>query len=131
LFGRINKMKYELRVKGVDVIDLGMGNPTDPTPKPVVEKLMEASQDPRNHRYSVSNGIAGLRKEVAKKYKKKYQVELDPDPNRPPASPAPPPASGLVRQPSKKYDRALRAGNPWVKAPTSLGKCSNFWNRHP
>jgi alanine-synthesizing transaminase len=79
LFGRINKMKYELRVNGVDVIDLGMGNPTDPTPKPVVEKLMEASLDPRNHRYSVSNGIAGLRKEVAKKYKKKYGVDLDPE----------------------------------------------------
>jgi alanine-synthesizing transaminase len=72
-------MKYELRVNGVDVIDLGMGNPTDPTPKPVVEKLMEASLDPRNHRYSVSNGIAGLRKEVAKKYKKKYGVDLDPE----------------------------------------------------
>ena len=79
LFGRINKMKYELRVNGVDVIDLGMGNPTDPTPKPVVDKLMEAALDPRNHRYSVSNGIAGLRKEVAKKYKKKYGVELDPE----------------------------------------------------
>lgn len=79
LFGRINKMKYELRVKGVDVIDLGMGNPTDPTPKCVVDKLQEASLDPRNHRYSVSNGIAGLRKEVAKKYRKKYGVELDPE----------------------------------------------------
>ena len=79
LFGKINKMKYELRVNGVDVIDLGMGNPTDPTPKPVVDKLMEAALDPRNHRYSVSNGIAGLRKEVAKKYKKKYGVELDPE----------------------------------------------------
>ena len=79
LFGRINKVKYDLRVKGIDVIDLGMGNPTDPTPKPVVDKLMEAALDPRNHRYSVSNGIAGLRKEVAKKYKKKYGVDLDPE----------------------------------------------------
>src|SRR6478752_5865430 len=79
LFGRINKMKYEMRVNGVDIIDLGMGNPTDPTPEPVVQKLAEAALDPRNHRYSVSNGIAGLRKEVAKKYKKKYGVELDPE----------------------------------------------------
>jgi alanine-synthesizing transaminase len=79
LFGRINKMKYEKRVAGVDIIDLGMGNPTDPTPDCVVKKLDEASKDPRNHRYSVSNGIAGLRKEVARKYRQKYGVELDPE----------------------------------------------------
>src|SRR5579862_6448525 len=79
LFGRINKMKYEKRVAGIDIIDLGMGNPTDPTPKCVVEKLQEAATDPRNHRYSVSNGITGLRKEVALKYKRKYGVDLDPE----------------------------------------------------
>ena len=79
LFGRINKMKYEKRVAGIDIIDLGMGNPTDPTPKSVVDKLQEAALDPRNHRYSVSNGIAGLRKEVAVKYKNKYGVTLDPE----------------------------------------------------
>src|SRR3989441_6918016 len=79
LFGRINKMKYEKRVAGIDIIDLGMGNPTDPTPADVVKKLAEASKDPRNHRYSVSNGIAGLRKEVAKKYRQKFGVELDPE----------------------------------------------------
>jgi alanine-synthesizing transaminase len=79
LFGRINKMKYDKRVAGVDIIDLGMGNPTDPTPESVVKKLAEAARDPRNHRYSVSNGVAGLRREVAIKYKKKYGVELDPE----------------------------------------------------
>jgi alanine-synthesizing transaminase len=79
LFGRINKMKYDKRVAGIDIIDLGMGNPTDPTPACVVEKLSEAALDPRNHRYSVSNGIAGLRKEVAKKYHDKYNVALDPE----------------------------------------------------
>jgi alanine-synthesizing transaminase len=79
LFGRINKMKYEKRVAGVDIIDLGMGNPTDPTPKCVVDKLSEASLDPRNHRYSVSNGITGLRKEIAKKYRDRYGVELNPE----------------------------------------------------
>src|SRR5260221_2472127 len=77
LFGRINKMKYEKRVAGIDIIDLGMGNPTDPTPESVVAKLAEAALDPRNHRYSVSNGIAGLRKEVVKKYRSRYGVELD------------------------------------------------------
>jgi alanine-synthesizing transaminase len=79
LFGRINKMKYDKRVAGIDIIDLGMGNPTDPTPASVVSKLSEAALDPRNHRYSVSNGIAGLRREVAKKYKTKYGVDLDPE----------------------------------------------------
>src|ERR1700733_6964049 len=79
LFGRINKTKYDKRVAGIDIIDLGMGNPTDPTPKSVVEKLAEAALDPRNHRYSVSNGVAGLRKEVAIKYKKRYGVTLDPE----------------------------------------------------
>jgi alanine-synthesizing transaminase len=79
LFGRINKMKYEKRVAGIDIIDLGMGNPTDPTPKAVVDKLAEAATDPRNHRYSVSNGIPGLRKEVAKKYHRNFGVELDPE----------------------------------------------------
>src|SRR3954470_4731825 len=79
LFGRINKMKYEKRVAGVDIIDLGMGNPTDPTPECVVSKLSEAALDPRNHRYSVSNGIAGLRREVARKYSEKFGVELDPE----------------------------------------------------
>jgi alanine-synthesizing transaminase len=79
LFGRINKMKYEKRVANIDIIDLGMGNPTDPTPDSVVKKLAEAARDPRNHRYSVSNGIAGLRREVAKKYLAKYGVQLDPE----------------------------------------------------
>ncbi len=79
LFGRINKMKYEKRVAGIDIIDLGMGNPTDPTPESVVAKLAEAARDPRNHRYSVSNGLAALRREVAKKYEKRHGVTLDPE----------------------------------------------------
>src|SRR5438270_10512518 len=79
LFGRINKMKYDKRVAGIDIIDLGMGNPTDPTPESVVQKLAEAATDPRNHRYSVSNGIVGLRREVAEKYRRKYGVTLDPE----------------------------------------------------
>src|SRR5580700_1657492 len=77
LFARINKMKHEKRVAGIDIIDLGMGNPTDPTPDSVVKKLAEAARDPRNHRYSVSNGVPGLRKEVAKKYQEKYGVDLN------------------------------------------------------
>ncbi|MHC4503254.1 MAG: aminotransferase class I/II-fold pyridoxal phosphate-dependent enzyme, partial [Planctomycetota bacterium] len=66
LFGRINALKLRLRKEGVDVIDLGMGNPNDPTPKPVVDKLCEAVQDKRNQRYSVSIGLFNLRREVAR-----------------------------------------------------------------
>jgi alanine-synthesizing transaminase len=79
LFGKINKLKYEKRRAGVDVIDLGMGNPTDPPDPLICQKLGEALSDPRNHRYSVSSGIANLRREVAKRYWKKYGVRLDPD----------------------------------------------------
>ena len=79
LFGRINKMIYDKRVAGDDVIELGMGNPSDPPEELVIEKLCEAARDPRNHRYSKSNGIANLRREVAAKYFKKYGVRVDPD----------------------------------------------------
>ena len=79
LFGRINKRIYDKRVAGDDVIELGMGNPNDPPEELVIEKLVEAARDPRNHRYSKSNGIANLRREVASKYFKKYGVRLDPE----------------------------------------------------
>ncbi|NOZ40435.1 MAG: aminotransferase class I/II-fold pyridoxal phosphate-dependent enzyme, partial [Planctomycetes bacterium] len=79
LFGRINKMIYDKRVAGDDVIELGMGNPSDPPQDLVIEKLTEAARDPKNHRYSKSNGIANLRREVAAKYFKKYGVRVDPD----------------------------------------------------
>ncbi len=78
LFGKINKLKYEKRVAGVDVIDLGMGNPTDSPDPLIIEKLSEAMEDARNHRYSVSGGIANLRREVAVRYWKRYGVRLDP-----------------------------------------------------
>ena len=79
LFGQINKLIYDKRVAGDDVIELGMGNPSDPPQEIVIEKLAEAARDPRNHRYSKSNGIANLRREVASKYTMKYGVRLDPD----------------------------------------------------
>lgn len=79
LFGKINKLKYEKRVAGIDVMDLGMGNPTDAPDPLITNKLAEALADPKNHRYSVSNGIANLRREVAARYWKKYGVRLDPD----------------------------------------------------
>ena len=79
LFGRINNLLYEKRRSGADVIDLGMGNPSDPPDDLVIEKLAEAARDPRNHGYSKANGIDNLRREVAAKYLKKYGVRLDPD----------------------------------------------------
>ena len=79
LFGRINKRRDELRKAGVDVIDMAMGNPTDPTPAPIVDKLCEVVQDPRNHRYSVGGGIYNLRREVAEYYQAQWGVELEPD----------------------------------------------------
>jgi alanine-synthesizing transaminase len=79
LFGRLNALKYAKRQAGADIIDLGMGNPSDPAPQVVVDKLSEAARDPRNHRYSASKGIKNLRKEIAIKYERNWGVSLDPD----------------------------------------------------
>src|SRR5881227_3672609 len=79
LFGKINELKYRKRRAGVDVIDLGMGNPTDVPDPIVVDKLCEAARDIRNHRYSVSNGLYNLRREVALRYARRHGVTLDPD----------------------------------------------------
>jgi alanine-synthesizing transaminase len=79
LFARINAVKYQKRRAGEDVIDLGMGNPSDPPEDLVVEKLAEAARDERNHGYSKATGIPNLRREVASKYLKKYGVRIDPE----------------------------------------------------
>ena len=77
LFARINTLKYQLRQQGVDVIDLGMGNPNDATPAPVVEKLAEAAALKRNQRYSVSQGVINLRQHLADFYERHWGVQLD------------------------------------------------------
>jgi alanine-synthesizing transaminase len=79
LFGKINDLKYRKRRADIDVIDLGMGNPTDVPDPAVIEKLCEAARDERNHRYSASNGIKNLRREVALRYERRHGVRLDPD----------------------------------------------------
>jgi alanine-synthesizing transaminase len=79
VFAVINEMKAKARAAQQDVVDLGMGNPDGATPQVVVDKLIEASRNPRNHRYSVSRGIQHLREEITKRYKRKYDVDLDPD----------------------------------------------------
>ncbi|MDQ6995021.1 MAG: alanine transaminase [Mariprofundaceae bacterium] len=79
VFAEVNKLKMELRHANKDIIDFGMGNPDQPTPQHIVDKLCEAAQDGRNHRYSVSRGIDGVRKAVCAWYKRKFDVDLDPD----------------------------------------------------
>ncbi len=79
VFAEVNAMKAKARAAGDDIIDLGMGNPDQPTPKHIVEKLVEASANPKNHRYSVSRGIPGLRKAYASYYERRFNVTLDPD----------------------------------------------------
>src|SRR5712692_5498704 len=72
-------LKAAARREGEDVIDLGMGNPGLPTPDPIVEKLVEAARNPRNHRYSVSRGLPKLRLAICDWYERNYGVDLDPD----------------------------------------------------
>ncbi len=77
IFAQINKLKYQARLKGEDVIDLGMGNPDSSPPHHVINKLVETLRDPKVHRYSASKGIKGLRKAICAWYEKKFSVSLD------------------------------------------------------
>jgi alanine-synthesizing transaminase len=79
VFAEVNAMKARARLAGEDIIDLGMGNPDQPTPPHIVAKLVETAQDPRAHRYSVSKGIPGLRRAHAAYYARRFGVELDPE----------------------------------------------------
>ena len=79
VFAIVNSLKMEARRKGFDIIDLGMGNPDLPTPKHIVEKLCEAASNPKNHRYSASRGITQLRVAITEWYKRRYDVDLDPE----------------------------------------------------
>lgn len=79
VFAVVNDLKTKARARGEDIIDLGMGNPDLGTPEHIVAKLVEAAQNPRNHRYSASRGITRLRVAIARWYRDRYGVELDPD----------------------------------------------------
>jgi alanine-synthesizing transaminase len=79
VFAVINEMKAKARAAQMDVVDLGMGNPDGATPQIVVDKLIEAARNPRNHRYSVSRGIQHLREEIVKRYQRRHGVDLDPN----------------------------------------------------
>ena len=79
VFAIVNDLKTKARARGEDIIDLGMGNPDMPTPPHIVAKLVEAAQNPKNHRYSASRGITRLRVAMTKWYKDRYGVHLDAD----------------------------------------------------
>ena len=73
----VNELKLEARRRGEDVIDLGFGNPNHATPSHIVDKLVSAVRDPRNHRYSSSRGLPNLRRAIARWYRRNFEVELD------------------------------------------------------
>ncbi len=79
VFEQVNRLKAKARAAGADIIDLGMGNPDLPTPKHIVDKLIETVQNPRTHRYSASKGIPGLRRAQAAYYGRRFGVKLDPE----------------------------------------------------
>src|SRR5690348_14924582 len=77
VFATVDALKRELRREGHDVIDLGFGNPDIPSPEVAVDKLREAAARDRNHRYSASRGIDGLRRSVCELYARRFGVRLD------------------------------------------------------
>ena len=79
LFAEIDRLKNEMIRKGVDVIDLGVGDPDLPTPPHIVERLKEAAEDPENHRYPSYNGLFSFRRAVSDWYKRRFGVDLDPE----------------------------------------------------
>jgi len=79
VFNIVNELKAAARARGEDIIDFGMGNPDQPTPKHIVDKLLEAAQRGDTHRYSLSRGIPRLRRAICRWYKDRFDVDLDPD----------------------------------------------------
>jgi len=79
VFNIVNELKAKARAAGEDIIDFGMGNPDQPTPKHIVDKMVEATLREDTHRYSVSKGIPRLRKAICNWYKNRFDVDLDPE----------------------------------------------------
>ncbi len=79
VFAIVNNLKMEARRRGDDIIDLGMGNPDGATPKHIVDKLIDAAKKSKNHRYSASKGITQLRMAICEWYKRRYEVDIDPE----------------------------------------------------
>ena len=78
-FNIVNELKMDARHRGEDIIDFGMGNPDQPTPQHIVDKLVEASQRSNTHGYSISRGIPRLRRAICNWYKSRFDVDLDPE----------------------------------------------------
>lgn len=78
VFNIVNELKAEARARGEDIIDFGMGNPDQPTPQHIVDKMIEVAQRNDTHRYSLSKGIPRLRRAICNWYKSRYNVDLDP-----------------------------------------------------
>ncbi|MCU7967980.1 MAG: aminotransferase class I/II-fold pyridoxal phosphate-dependent enzyme, partial [gamma proteobacterium symbiont of Bathyaustriella thionipta] len=79
VFNIVNELKAKARALGEDIIDFGMGNPDQPTPQHIVDKMVEATQRNDTHRYSMSRGVPRLRKAICNWYKRSYDVDLDPE----------------------------------------------------
>ena len=79
VFEEVNRLKAELRADGADIIDFGMGNPDLPTPQHILDKLKDTTDKPRTNGYSASRGIPGLRRAQSRYYKRRFDVDLDPD----------------------------------------------------
>ena len=79
LFAALDASKRRAKAEGRDIIDLGVGDPDLPTPKPVIAALYQAAKDPRHHRYALDQGLPELRREIAAWYKRRFHVALDPD----------------------------------------------------
>lgn len=79
LFAEIDKKKEEMRKKGVDLIDLGIGDPDLPTPRPIIERLKKAAEDPKNHRYPSYEGMIEFRTAASQWFEKRFGVKLDPE----------------------------------------------------
>ncbi len=79
LFVEIDKAKRKARAEGRDIIDLGIGDPDQPTPAHIIERLRQAAGDPANHRYALDQGMPALRQEIAAWYHRRFGVSLDPD----------------------------------------------------
>jgi len=79
VFATVNNLKMDARHAGEDIVDLGMGNPDLGTPEHIVDKLIEATQKPHNHRYSASMGITKLRMAIASWYQRRFNVDIDPE----------------------------------------------------
>ncbi len=77
LFARIDKKKAEVRQKGMDLVDFGIGDPDIPTPGNIIARMLEATQDPQNHRYPSYEGMLEFRQAAASWYKKRFDVDLD------------------------------------------------------